>query len=97
MAGECSYAVSALQYVANGYHDNSMSPHHLLCASGKGGGPYMKGGGGGAMYLSLSLWWVGEVEVCGGCMCVLCNSNSFIVLPQYWLMQDFQAVCRHHM
>ena len=38
------------------------------------------------MYLSLSLWWVGEVEVC--------NSNSFIVLPQYWLVQDFQAVCR---
>ena len=21
------------------------------------------------MYPPLSLWWVGEVEVCGGCMC----------------------------
>ena len=52
MAGGCSCAVSALQCGAYGYHDNSMSPHFLLCASGKGGGalyerggPYMKGEG----------------------------------------------------
>ena len=45
MAGGCSNAVSALQCGANGYHDNSMSPHYLLRASGKGRGAlYDKGG-----------------------------------------------------
>ena len=67
MAGGCSYAVSALQYDIM-----IIACHHITyCALvEKGEGPYMIRGA--PLYLSLSLCWVGEVEVCGGCMCVLC-------------------------